>query len=105
MMIASSGCWWGNIHVGFIVDTNGTKGPNKFGYDVFYYQINSENKLLPSAGNYFLWSTSEITNSDCCNFKESTCVVERDTGVSCGLYAVRNVSPHDPSKKYWESLP
>ncbi|MFQ8625795.1 MAG: hypothetical protein ACLSA2_04595 [Candidatus Gastranaerophilaceae bacterium] len=54
MMIASSGCWWtkGGIGIDFIIDTNGPKRPNKFGYDVFYFQLGTDNKLYPDTGNY-----------------------------------------------------
>ena len=42
----------------------------------------------------------------CCNFREAnTCSVPLDTGVSCALYALENISPHDSTKGYWESLP
>ena len=106
MMIASSGCWWRSIYVDFIVDTNGVKGPNKFGYDVFYFQIGKDNRLYPSSGNYDLQSNTNATMEKCCNFKQAnTCSIPMDTGVSCALYAVQNISPHDTGKGYWESLP
>lgn len=102
-MIASSGCWWKNDHVDFIVDINGTKEPNRFGYDVFYFQVGDNNKLYPSAGNYNLQGTSEDKMIKCCNFKENgTCI--SDTGSSCALYAIRDQYPHDKNLKYWDSL-
>lgn len=103
IMIASSGCWWRDSQIDFIVDINGIKGPNRFGYDVFYFQIGRDNKLYPSAGNYHIISSDEEGMIKCCNFQEaSTCI--NDTGSSCALFAVRDVYPHDTSKKYWESL-
>ena len=106
MMIASSGCWWMSRYVDFIVDTNGTKGPNKFGYDLFYFQIGDDNKLYPSAGKYYLSNNTDALMQRCCNFREAnTCSVPQDTGVSCALYALENISPHDSTKGYWESLP
>ena len=95
-------------YVDFIVDTNGTKGPNKLGYDVFYFQIGDNNKLYPLAGNYHFFipnNNSDILIKNCCNFKEATCTVPQDTGLSCALYAMRNASPYDSTKGYWESLP
>lgn len=106
MMIASSGCWWKFEYVDFVVDTNGIKGPNKFGYDVFYFQIGGDNKLYPSSGNFYLGSNNDEQMKKCCNFQQAnTCSISIDTGTSCSLYAVQNVSPHDSTKGYWESLP
>lgn len=107
MMIASSGCWWtsGGVGLDFIIDTNGTKGPNKFGYDVFYFQLDKDNKLHPDAGDY-LFATTDAAKAACCNFKKArTCSVPQDTGVSCAQFAITNTSPHDKTKKYWDSLP
>lgn len=107
MMIASSGCWWrdGGVGIDFVVDTNGTKGPNKFGYDLFYFQFGDDNRLYPDSGNYMYAQTDEAQLA-CCNFKSAnTCKVPQDTGVSCAQYAMRNVWPHDESKRYWDMLP
>jgi hypothetical protein len=106
MMIASSGCWWDRNRVDFIADTNGTKGPNRFGYDVFYFQIDSDDNLVPSSGLYSFGSMTEEVNATCCNFTSSTCYGHpNNTGCSCALYALRNVYPQDSTKKYWENLP
>lgn len=107
MMIASSGCWWmdGGIGIDFIVDTNGTKGPNKFGYDVFYFQFGDGNKLYPDAGDY-LFATTDAKKVACCNFeKANTCSVPEDTGVGCAQFALTNTWPHDKKKQYWDTLP
>lgn len=107
MMIASSGCWWKTNGVGidFIVDTNGPKRPNKFGYDVFYFQLGRDGVLLPSNGNYIFAQTDEAMEN-CCNFEDpNTCSVPQDTGVSCASFAIRNQYPNDDTKSYWNSLP
>ena len=107
MMIASSGCWWqkGGVGIDFIIDTNGPKRPNKFGYDVFYFQLGTDNKLYPDSGNY-LYAQTDEEQLACCNFeKANTCSVPQDTGVSCAQYAIKNVYPHDNAKNYWDSLP
>ena len=104
MMIASSGCWWSASYLDFIVDTNGTKGPNKFGYDLFYFQIGPDNRLYPSSGDYS-YATTDDKRLACCNFKEAnTCSVPEDTGVSCAQYALQNAWPHDSKKTYWENI-
>ena len=107
MMIASSGCWWtdGGVGIDFIVDTNGTKGPNKFGYDLFYFQFGDDNKLYPDAGDY-MFATTDAKKVACCNFeKANTCSVPQDTGVACAQFALTNTWPHDEKKKYWDTLP
>ena len=107
MIIASSGCWWkaGGVGVDFVVDTNGTKRPNKFGYDVFYFQLGKDNRLYPSSGDY-LFATTEKEQLDCCNFEDAnTCKIAEDTGCTCTKYAIMNIYPHDNKKKYWDSLP
>ncbi len=106
MMVASSGCWWsaGGVGLDFVVDTNGTKGPNKFGYDLFYFQLDKNNKLHPDAGDY-LFATTDAQKLACCNFeKANTCSVPQDTGVSCAQFALTNTWPHDESKRYWDML-
>ena len=107
MMIASSGCWWttGGVGLDFVVDTNGTKGPNKFGYDLFYFQLDKSNKLHPDSGDY-LFATTDAQKLACCNFeKANTCSVPADTGVSCAQFALTNTWPHDKKKQYWDTLP
>lgn len=107
MMIAAGGCWWTRgtkEAVDFIVDTNGIKEPNRFGYDVFYFQINKNNILLPSTHKYtFIEITSQL--EQCCNFKESsTCSITKDNGTACSHFALKNQYPQDESKSYWKSL-
>lgn len=107
MMIAASGCWWAGETkpLDFIVDTNGIKGPNRFGYDIFYFQIIQNNILLPTTNKYtFVVIQSQLES--CCNLKESTtCVMSSDNGTACSHFALRNQYPQDESKEYWENLP
>ena len=107
MMIAASGCWWASSQskaVDFIVDTNGVKGPNRFGYDVFYFQINKNNILLPATHKYtFIVLDSQLEK--CCNLKESsTCSIIVDNGTACSHFALKNLYPQDESKPYWKML-
>ena len=88
-------------------DTNGYKGPNKFGYDIFFFKLNNM-KL-----NYISSITRDCVESDNCNnttlFGESTTCSKNSTkltnGTSCVKYAMTNTCPDDSSKKYWECLP
>lgn len=107
MMIASSGCWWDGSFapVDFIVDTNGIKGPNRFGYDIFYFQINEKNILLPSTIKYtFAFETSQM--KVCCDFINpgETCHKSGDNGTACSHFAIKNLNPADETKPYWKSL-
>jgi hypothetical protein len=105
MIIMSSGCWWYKSYVDFTLDTNGVKGPNRLGYDVFYFQIQDKNKLAPDQVNYYLGTYNDNKVKNCCNFKESSCGIYYDTGCTCALYALRNKYPQDETKSYWETLP
>ena len=108
MIIFSSGCWWegdSGAPVDFIVDTNGHRGPNKFGYDVFYFQIVEDNILMPSNSKY-TYKSDATSDASCCNFEEGgTCVIPNDNGVACTYFALMDRYPNDESKSYWKSLP
>lgn len=100
MTISNGYCWIGNsskgLHVEFLIDTNGLKGPNAMGYDLFYFWINSDNKVV---------TCPQIPDNPAyCNF-----LTEDNTGahngVNCSTFALRNESPHDKTKKYWDTLP
>ena len=87
----------------FIIDTNGFKGPNKFGYDVFYFQIAPDNKLLPSDQTAF--NTDSLSDRVCCNLSTpKRCNPNNDNGIACAYYALKNQNPWDETKGYWESL-
>lgn len=104
MIIFSSGCSWAVNNVDFLVDTNGPKGPNKFGYDVFYFQVDEKNVLNPSKGTYTA-PASLKDNNKCCNFETNSECPYNDNGSFCASFALKNAFPHDESKPYWESLP
>lgn len=86
--------------VDFMVDTNGVKGPNRLGYDVFAFQILRNNVLMPSRIKHEM---PDVENSACCNFETNTCGSRN--GIACTYFAVINQCPHDPEKTYWECLP
>ena len=101
MIIFNGHCWIGasnkkGQHVEFLVDTNGLKGPNAMGYDLFYFWIDNENKVV---------TCPQIPdNTAYCNFlTEDT--TGAHNGVNCSTFALRNQFPNDETKPYWESLP
>ncbi|MBO6086743.1 type II secretion system protein [bacterium] len=89
------------------VDTNGYKGPNRFGYDLFFF------RLVNSKLSYFIDINRNCTETENCpNYgyitegspcsKSST---KLTNGISCVRYALTNTCPDDANKKYWECLP
>lgn len=116
MIVFSSGCWWERA-LDFVVDTNGHKGPNKFGYDVFYFQIAKNNQLLPSSiSNSFNSAYSE--SAGCCSFDGTTdgglCDGSdggysggnwSDNGAACSKFALMDRFPGNDAKPYWKNLP
>ncbi len=101
MIILNGYCWLGAQYkkgqrVEFLVDTNGLKGPNAMGYDLFYFWIDEKNQLVtcPQIGD----------RPQYCNFlTEDT--TGAHNGVNCSTFALRDQFPHDETKPYWESLP
>ena len=116
MIVFNSGCWWG-FALDFVVDTNGHKGPNKFGYDVFYFQIARNNQFLPSSiSNSFHAGYSE--QAGCCSFdgtRDGTYCdsseggefggVASNNGTACSRFALMDRFPGDDTKTYWKNLP
>ena len=116
MIVFNSGCWW-SFALDFVVDTNGHKGPNKFGYDVFYFQIAKNNQLLPSSiSNSFNSAYSE--SAGCCSFDGTTdgglCDGSdggysggnwSDNGAACSKFALMDRFPGNDAKPYWKNLP
>ena len=104
MIIFNSGCWWLNA-LDFTVDTNGNKGPNKFGWDVFYFQIDKKtNQLLPSSTkSHFASSGSE--SAACCGLNGQQCNPKIDNGSACSKFAIMDSYPSNEGKPYWKNLP
>ena len=83
-----------------VMDTNGRKGPNAFGHDIFYFGYDGETKRLKPLGDgaYGFWN---FADSQYCS-KNST---NEQNGLGCANWAVKNKCPDDDSKTYWECLP
>ena len=108
-IIFNTGNWWTNPsnngkteYFEFMIDTNGTKAPNRLGYDVFYFQIAPENKLLPSDRTKF--NDSSPSSSGCCNLTTYNTCYQTDNGCACAYYALKDRNPQDETKGYWKSL-
>jgi len=86
--------------VGFWVDINGSKRPNKVGFDIFFFQILRNNILMPSQLTHNMPYVEESTD---CNFFET--ISANRNGLACTYYALRDEFPDDKTKSYWDNLP
>ena len=111
--------------IGVSIDTNGNKkGPNALGHDIFSFWVNDSGALVPikSKGYYddnLLQSKLEACGSSLDATYQTSCSSganqagypctkysnQKGNGLGCSWYAVNDVSPDDPTKGYWESLP
>ena len=73
------------IHI--LVDTNGVKGPNRGGYDYFWFNVSNKDRITYNAQTI-------------CSKSDSSA----DNGLGCSKYALLNKCPWDDSKTYWECL-
>ncbi len=94
------------------IDTNGTgKGPNRLGFDVFTFDIDSNDKIITpknigggSTGSYE--DDEELGGSvgavNVCTVKEKA---NRYNGFGCMEYALIDKNPDNPNLTYWKNLP
>ena len=83
------------------VDINGTKAPNRLGYDRFVFVFTEDNNVVPYTGSSF-WELSEnVTDVEeiktRCNYSSGA------NGNSCAYFALRNQSP-DGKGDYWHDF-
>ena len=117
--LANGMCFNVNVNGGKVnltIDTNGLKSPNRLGYDIFLFELNSNDQVVPKkmtkllseeelqiykdrdGGVEGLWY-SQIGQP--CSYKSR----QSANGIGCSWYALNNINPDDNSKKYWDSLP
>ena len=80
-----------NGRLNVLVDINGLKRPNRVGYDVFLFVVDTKKDILTS------WSTDAATYCS----KTST---NSYNGRACTYYAMIDRNPDDDSKGYWDTL-
>lgn len=79
------------------VDINGRKGPNIYGYDWFVFAFTENNLVTPYIGNSWSSYGPKLENPETyCNYSQSDAMT-----YTCAHFALQDVSPEDPSKKYW----
>lgn len=92
----------------FDIDTNGpNKGPNRYGFDVFTFQVNSNDALVPVKMSK-VYSEEELENElwptvvgEPCSISSS----QQGNGYGCSYYALNDINPDDNTKSYWKNLP
>ncbi len=70
-------------------DTNGLKGPNRLGYDIFLKVTTTDNKL-----------TSYDNEPETCSFTS----IDSENGFGCYYFARSNTAPDGSNRGYWKSL-
>lgn len=88
----------GVVALDIFFDTNGLhKGPNRIGYDQFYFYNDGETTPYQGDVDYLV---------DCDPFrtKSPNGYWDKFTQAACSSYALKNINPYDSSKKYWDSL-
>ena len=93
-----------------IIDSNGKKGPNLLGHDIFFFKVDKNDNLIP-VKMVKLYTDEELEDEnmptysyvlgDPCSIKSK----QAGNGTGCSYYALINQNPDDPTKGYWESLP
>lgn len=69
----------------FRVDINGNKGPNRLGYDVFFFEFNDKGLLLANAD---YWSYKYCNNAT--NLKTESSVYPHIDGVTCSTWIIKH---------------
>ena len=80
-----------NSRLNILVDINGRKKPNRTGYDVFLFVVDTKQDKLVS------WSDDK-------SYCDKTAKTASYNGRACTYFAMINENPDDKSKKYFQSL-
>ena len=100
----------------FSIDINGDKGPNKLGYDIFMFQLNSNDDSLKgykwNGTNYTQEDLDELKYSYSANYFKATAgspcsktSPQQLNGIGCGWYALHDICPFDGKPGYFRCLP
>lgn len=92
MLMNFSICWYLPM---ITIDLNGEKKPNRFGYDVFKFYIDSNDQIKP-----FFYNDAGSDRFRCEKNGSGT-----DNGFNCTKWAIEDKCPDGSNKGYWECLP
>ena len=90
------------------VDTNGAKGPNKYGYDYFLFAFTLDGRAIPMGMDYP--NNSKETQSPACNFfftGANSCNKNSNNyynNIACAYYALMDKHPTQEGKTYWKDF-
>lgn len=97
--------------VNITVDTNGAhSGPNTLGHDIFYFQIDNTDTLVPvkTVKKYEEDELDKGENPNVANQQGNPCYLsskQKGNGIGCAWYALVNECPDNNGASYWECLP
>ena len=108
--------------IGITVDVNGAKKrPNQLGHDIFVFYVDDNDFLVPmkTTKNYSQDEIDQLPDRDPDNPGSSPSAAsveqrgypcttknnQKGNGIGCAWYALQDICPDDPTKKYWECLP
>lgn len=89
-----------NVRVGpkICVDTNGKKGPNKYGYDWFVFAFTEKKGVIPYIGDDLTGYGEDLQDpSTMCSYTQNTATY------TCAYYALSDTSP-DGNGSYWKDF-
>ena len=100
----------GRIVLMFMIDVNGSKAPNRYGHDLFVFQVANNNDVLEARKlykNYTEEELEEISPSQQSSAGNPCSIKSKQTfnGSGCAWYALKDICPDDETKGYWECLP
>lgn len=95
------------------LDTNGLKGPNQLGHDVFIFTINNKKDMLTGIKQEKKYTDEELDNME---FEEEyqkalaglPCNIDSGSaanGVGCSWFAINDINPETGKRGYWKNLP
>ena len=95
------------------VDTNGQRGPNQLGHDIFVFSLDKRNDMLsyPDKPKYYTdeeidkdeydYGYQKARKGNPCNFFSN----QKANGIGCAWYALRDECPDESGRHYFECLP
>ena len=111
---SSYGRYISGSRITFFLDINGPKkGPNRYGFDIFSFEINNNKDKVTPIKMTKLYTKEELENINTNDesIKElagNPCSIKSKqdlNGIGCAWYALNDINPDDETKKYWDSLP
>lgn len=94
--------------IGLLIDTNGLKAPNRYGFDVFSFRILSSDDKIIGRKMSKLYTEEEANNNQYGGLAGLPCSIKSKqsmNGIGCAGFALEDTCPDNPELGYWECLP